>query len=133
MIEFYLEIRFVHIVTVLASGALFLIRGLAHFAGARWATAAPLRYLGYSIDTVLLTAAMMLMTIVQQYPFVDAWLTVKVPLVIVYIVLAVLAFRKEIARRGQLGCWLGALVAYGFIFSVARAHDPFGFLSGLLR
>ena len=133
MIEFYLEIRFVHIVTVLASGASFLIRGLAHFAGARWATAAALRYLGYSIDTVLLTTAMMLMTIVQQYPIVDAWLTVKVLLVVVYIVLGILAFWKEIAHCGQFGCWLAALAVYGYIFSVARAHDPFGFLSGLLR
>jgi uncharacterized membrane protein SirB2 len=45
--------------------------------------AAPLRYLSYTIDTVLLTAALMLTAIVQQYPFVHAWLTVKVVLLAV--------------------------------------------------
>ena len=48
---------------------------------------APLRYLSYTIDTVLLTAALMLATILHQYPFVHAWLTVKVLLLVVYIVL----------------------------------------------
>ena len=56
MIEFYPEIRTVHIAAVLASGSLFLMRGVALQAGARgrWAMAAPMRYLTYGIDTVLL-------------------------------------------------------------------------------
>jgi uncharacterized membrane protein SirB2 len=132
MIEFYPEIRLVHIIAVLASGGLFLMRGLAHFAGVRWAMTAPLRYLSYTIDTVLLTAALMLMTIVQQYPFVHAWLTVKVLLLLVYIGLGILAFWKGPTRAARIGCWLAALAVYAFIYSVARAHDPLGFLSGIV-
>ena len=129
MIEFYLEVRLVHISAVLASGGLFLLRGLAFFAGLRWAMAAPLRYLAYAIDTVLLTAALMLMTMVQQYPFVHAWLTVKVLLLVVYIVLGVFAFWKGPSRAARLGCWLAALAVYAYIYSVARAHDPLGAFS----
>ena len=132
MIEFYPEVRLVHIIAVLASGGLFLMRGLAFFAGARWAMAAPLRYLSYTIDTVLLTAALMLTTIVRQYPFVDAWLTVKVVLLIVYIVLGILAFWKGRTRAVRIGCWLAALAVYAFIYSVARAHDPLGFSRGIV-
>lgn len=131
MIEFYPEIRLVHIAAVLSSGALFLVRGIALFSGAGWAMIMPLRYLSYTIDTVLLTAALMLMTIVRQYPFVHAWLTVKVLLLPIYIALGVLAFRKGRARRTRVACWLAALAVYGFIYSVARAHHPLGFLSGL--
>jgi uncharacterized membrane protein SirB2 len=47
--------------------------------------AAPLRYLSYSIDTVLLTAALMLATILHQYPFVHGWLTTKVLLLFCYV------------------------------------------------
>ena len=43
----------------------------------------PVKLTSYTIDTVLLTAALMLMTVVQQYPFIDAWLTVKVVLLFV--------------------------------------------------
>jgi uncharacterized membrane protein SirB2 len=126
MIEFHPEIRLVHIIAVIASGGLFLMRGLALFAGARWAMAAPLRHLSHAIDTVLLTAALMLTTIVEQYPFVHAWLTVKVVLLAVYIALGIVAFRKARARKVRVGCWVAALSVYGFIISVAVRHDPFG-------
>lgn len=131
MIEFYPEVRLVHITAVLASGGLFLIRGLALFAGLGWAKSPPLRYLSYTIDTVLLTAALMLMTMVQQYPFVHGWLTVKVVLLVVYITLGILAFRPGRTRALRIGSWIAALAIYGFIISVARAHDPLGLFDGL--
>lgn len=129
MIDFYEEIRFVHIAAVVASGALFALRGLAFNLGAGWARAAPLRFLSYTIDTVLLTAALMLMTIVQQYPFVDAWLTVKVVLLIVYILLGILALREGRPRELRMFCCFAALLVYLFIISVARQHDPLGALA----
>jgi uncharacterized membrane protein SirB2 len=131
MIEFYPEIRLVHIAAALASGGLFFVRGLANVAGTGWARAAPLRYLSYSIDTVLLTAALMLATILRQYPFQQPWLTAKVLLLVVYIVLGFLAFWKARTRAARVTLWLAALAIYAFIFSVARAHHPLGFLLAL--
>jgi uncharacterized membrane protein SirB2 len=129
MIAFYPQILLVHVGAVLASGALFLVRGLALHLGATWPRAAALRYLSYTIDTVLLTAALMLMTIVQQYPFVNAWLTVKVLLLIVYIGLGAVALWHGPTRAVRIGCWLAALAVYAFIISVAWTHDPLGVLS----
>ena len=40
MIEFYPEIRLVHIAAALATGGLFLLRGLVLVRGGRWALAA---------------------------------------------------------------------------------------------
>ncbi len=131
MVEFYPEIRLVHIVAVFASGGLFLLRGLALNAGASWSTAPPLRYLSYAIDTVLLTAALMLMTIVEQYPFVHGWLTVKVLLLVVYIALGAAAFWRAGTRFARLAFWLAALAVYAFMISVARAHHPLGLFAGL--
>lgn len=131
MVEFYPEIRLVHIVAVFASGGLFLLRGLALSAGAAWSTAPPLRYLSYAIDTVLLTAALMLMTIVEQYPFVHGWLTVKVLLLVVYIALGAVAFWRTRTRLARRAFWLAALAVYAFMISVARAHHPLGLFAGL--
>jgi uncharacterized membrane protein SirB2 len=125
MIEFYPQIRLVHIVAVLASGTLFMLRGLALNLGARWAMAAPLRYLSY---TVLLTAALMLATILHQYPFVHAWLTAKVALLVVYIVLGSLALKRGHTPAMKWSAYVGALLVFGFILSVARAHHPLGVL-----
>ena len=129
MVEFYLEIRAVHIGSVMTSGTLFLLRGLAlNLFGWRWALAWPLRYLSWTVDTVLLTAALMLMTIVHQYPVIDGWLTVKVVLLVPYIVLGSLALRGE-TRRVRLAAFAGAALTFLYIYSVARAHDPLGFLA----
>jgi len=132
VIEFYPQIKWIHVAAISASGGLFALRGLAAQFGATWTMVAPLRYLSYTIDTVLLTAALMLSTILHQYPFVHAWLTVKVVLLVVYIVLGSLALKRGRTRSARLGYWLAALAVYGFIISVARAHHPLGILAGLL-
>src|SRR5688572_7990975 len=98
MIEYYLAIKWVHVAAVIASGSLFAMRGAAQLAGAGWTMAAPLRYLSYAVDTVLLTAALMLVTVLRQYPFVQGWLTVKVLLLIVYIVLGSFALKRGRTR-----------------------------------
>jgi len=130
--EFYLQIKWVHIAAVIASGALFALRGIAVQFGASWAMASPLRYLSYTIDTVLLTAAMMLVSIVHQYPFVQGWLTVKVCLLVVYVVLGTFALKRGRTPRTRLVCFFAALAVYGFIASVAVEHHPLGVLLPLM-
>ncbi|MDX9997834.1 MAG: SirB2 family protein [Phenylobacterium sp.] len=132
MEEFYLQIRWIHIGSVIASGALFALRGAAlNLIGAGWTKAIGVRVTSWTIDTVLLTAALMLMTIVRQYPFVDAWLTVKVLLLLVYIGLGTVALKPQRPRRVRLVAFAAALAVFGFIVSVARAHDPMGVFAGL--
>jgi uncharacterized membrane protein SirB2 len=93
------------VAAALASGGLFVLRLIAtQLGGEAIAMAAFVRYLSYTIDTVLLTAALMLLTILHQYPMVHAWLTVKVCLVIVYIVLGTLALKRGRTRRIRLLC-----------------------------
>lgn len=129
MDEFYLQIRTVHIASVMASGTLFFVRGIAfNLFGWRWALALPLRYLSWTVDTVLLTAALMLMTIIHQYPVVNGWLTVKVLLLVPYIVLGYMALRGS-SRKVRLASLAGATLTFLYIYSVARAHHPLGFLA----
>ena len=132
MEEFYLQIRTVHIWAVTASGLLFALRGgTFNLMGASWPKALPVRLLSWTIDTILLTAALMLMTVVRQYPFVDHWLTVKVVLLVLYIGLGTLAFGAARPRRARIGFWIVALMVFGFIVTVARAHDPLGLFAGI--
>lgn len=53
MIEFYLQIKWVHVAAVLASGSLFMLRGLAVNVGATWAMATPVRYRSFSASHAL--------------------------------------------------------------------------------
>ena len=129
MIEFYPQIKFVHVLSVILSGSLFALRGMMMLAGSRFTNHAALRYLSYMIDTTLLTAALMLITILHQYPFVQAWLTVKVLLLVVYIVLGVFALRRGRTRRIRAICYVAALVVFASIIGVALAHNPVGWLT----
>jgi uncharacterized membrane protein SirB2 len=128
MIEFYPQIRAVHVWAITLSGCLFALRGLGMLAGARWPQAALLRYLSYSIDTVLLTAALMLVTILPGAMFANGWLTVKLVLVVAYVVLGVFALRRGRSRRVRAGCYAAALLVFIAIVGIARMHNPLGWL-----
>ena len=129
MIEFYAQIKFVHVCAVIFSGSLFAFRGALMLARSQLANAAFLRVISYAIDTTLLTAALMLVTILHQYPFVQAWLTVKVLLLVVYIVLGVFALRRGRTRRVRAICYVAALVVFASIVGVALTHNPLGWLT----
>ena len=126
MIEYYLPIRQAHIAAVLASGALFLLRGLLVQAGrAGWALAPLPRYLSYAVDMTLLTAALMLVNILPSAIYSNGWLAAKLALLPVYVGLGWFAFRARHSRR-RLACLAGAALAYGCMYAIARAHDPLG-------
>lgn len=134
MIEYYPQIKTVHVATVILSGSLFLLRGLAVQAGtgSEWAMAAPVRYLSYGIDTVLLTAALMLLTILPAAVYSNGWLVVKLLLLVAYIALGIVALKRGRTRRTRLACFVGALTLYGSMLLIARTHDPLGPLRLLL-
>lgn len=129
MIEFYSQIKWVHVAAVLASGALFLLRGLlVQLKRENWAMAAPLRYFSYSIDSVLLTAALMLLTILPHAMYANGWLTVKLLLLVIYVVLGSFALKRGRTPRARLVSYILALLTYAFMLTVARAHHPLGWL-----
>ena len=131
MIEFYPQIRAVHIGAVIASGALFALRGAGMLSGARWPMAAPLRYLSYSIDSVLLTAALMLIAVLPAALFANHWLTVKLSLLVVYIVLGSLALKRGRSARVRGVCYVAALALFAAVVGIARTHQPLGWLAGV--
>lgn len=130
MIAFYPQIKQFHIFVALLSGTLFALRGAFALGGARWPLAAPVRWLSYAIDTALLTAALMLLTILPRAVFANGWLAVKLGLLVAYIVLGAFALRRARSRRARAACYLAALAVFLAIYATARAHHPLGALMG---
>jgi uncharacterized membrane protein SirB2 len=129
LMTFYPQIKWVHIAAISASGSLFALRGaLVQARHPRWAMAAPVRYLSYTIDTVLLTAALMLLTILPGAMFANGWLTTKLVLVVVYVVLGTFALKRGRSARIRLACYLAALLVFFTIIGIAIAHHPLGWL-----
>jgi uncharacterized membrane protein SirB2 len=126
MIEFYPQIKLIHITSVILSGSLFGLRGLLMLADNRFVNHIALRRLSWLIDTTLLASALVLVMILHQYPFVQTWLTAKVLLLVVYIVLGTFALKRGRSRRARAVCYFAALAVFLFIVSVAIAHSPWG-------
>jgi len=91
----------------------------------RWPRAAPVRYLGYAIDTTLLTAALMLVTMLPAAMFANHWLTVKLCFVVAYVALGIAAMRAR-GRGVQAGFYIAALLVFALVVGIARAHHPLG-------
>ena len=98
---------------------------LGHAGAAQWT---PLRLLSYSIDTALLTAALMLLTILPGAMFANGWLTTKLVLVLVYVVLGTFALKRGRTARVRLACYSAALLVFATIIGIAIAHHPLGWL-----
>jgi len=129
VLEYYAQIKLVHIVAVLTSGSLFALRGLLLQLGAGgFAMSWPLRFASYAIDTVLLTAALMLFTILPHAMFANGWLALKLLLLPVYVVLGSFALKRGRTARLRGVCWLAALAVYAAMLGIARAHHPLGWL-----
>ncbi len=131
MTEYYLLLRHAHIGCAILTIALFVLRGGMMLAESPWQRNVVLRYLPHFVDTVLLTTALMLTTAIHQYPFSTGWVTMKVVLLVAYIVLGSIALKRGRTKSIRVAALVAALATIGFLVTVARAHHPLGvFASG---
>ena len=87
----------------------------------RWVKVTP-----HLVDSTLLGTAIGLVLMTGQYPFVHSWLTVKVAMLVVYIVLGIIALRRRSIFAG-----IAAIITFGFMVSVALTKQPAGILAGI--
>ncbi len=124
----YFWIKQIHVGSVTVSFTLFLLRGAWRLAGRPPPRNVLLRWLPHAVDTVLLTSALWLTTLIQQFPFQQPWLTTKVLLLLLYIVLGHFALRGPYRRTTHALAFVAACGVFLFIYSVARLHHPLGAL-----
>jgi uncharacterized membrane protein SirB2 len=130
VLDYYPLVKSLHVAAVGLSGLVFFVRGLLVQAGVeRWAQKAPVRFASYGIDTVLLSAGLVLVAILPGAVFANQWLAVKLALVVVYIVLGAFALRRARTRRTRAAFLAAAVTVYALIVGIALAHHPRGWLS----
>ena len=125
----YSRILRLHVSCVVASGALFTLRGVLRIADQVIANHRAARITSYVIDSTLLVAAILLTLILHQYPFRNAWLTAKVLWLVVYIALGFIALKRAQTRIGRSVAFAAALATFGFIIGVALTHQAAGWLT----
>lgn len=123
----YFAFKHVHMLCAVISIISFIIRGALAIKGSgilqkKWVRIAP-----HIIDTVLILSAIGLMVSIQQYPFVNGWLTAKLIGLLVYILLGVYTLRIAKTQPARIAGYLLAIATFVYIASVAVTKTPLPF------
>lgn len=124
----YLMLKHLHMSFAMLSGGLFVLRGVWMLRASamlqrRWVKIVP-----HVVDTVLLASAIGLAVWSSQYPFQQGWLTAKVVALVGYIGLGTVALKRGRTPAVRTAAFIGALVLFLYIVTVARTKTPVPFL-----
>lgn len=122
-----LLLKAVHITCVVSSYTLFMLRGIWNLNDSAIMRQRWVRIVPHFVDTLLLASAIALAISIQQYPFVDTWLTAKVIGLLLYISLGTVALRFGRSKSMRLFAWLAAQVIFVYIVLVAISHNAVPF------
>ena len=125
----YLASYYTHVICISLSGGFFFIRGMWMMFESPRLNLKWVKILPHVIDTLLLGSAISLTIQIQQYPFVQNWLTVKVFALIMYILLGMIALRRGRTKTQRVVFFTLAMATFGFIVSVALSHQAYGIFS----
>lgn len=125
LIELFPYIKELHITTAVITGGLFLLRFIWMINGTLQHRGSWVRRLPATNDTILLICGLTMTTIIQQYPFINGWLTAKVVVLLLYIISGVVALRLGKTRKIRITAGIFALLCYGYIVTAALKHNPF--------
>ena len=119
----YTAFKHLHLLMVVLSVSLLFIRFGMMLKGSPLLQRKLLKVSPHVVDTLLILSAGALMLIINQYPFVDSWLTEKFIALLAYIALAVMALRGRTMAIRWL-CFLGALGWLGLMVRAALSKQP---------
>ncbi|MGB9129317.1 MAG: SirB2 family protein [Thiobacillus sp.] len=124
----HLILKNLHLATIAITLALFLLRGFWMMVDSPRLQARWVRIVPHVNDTLLLASGIGLAVLIQQYPLVHGWLSAKLFALIAYIVLGTIALKRGKTRGQRIAAWIAALLVFGYMVTVAVAHDPLPFV-----
>ncbi len=128
MADIYLPLKHTHLLLVALSLGLFIIRGTALQMNAGWLNKKIVKIAPHVIDSFLLLTGVMLTLAIAQYPVFDHWLTVKMLLLVGYIVMGIKMMRSSQVML-QRSYFAGAIACVLLLITVATTHHPLGLFS----
>lgn len=130
MSDYFLPLRALHMTCAVLSIAGFVLRWIWMLMDSRLLTARVTKIVPHIVDTLLLASAIALVAIIGFGPNA-AWLSAKIAGLVVYVVLGTLALKRGRTKGARAVFGVLAIVVFAFIASVARTHDPLGFLHAM--
>jgi uncharacterized membrane protein SirB2 len=122
--QLFTVMKTVHMITLLITICGFVLRGFWMMRDSALLQAKPVKILPHVNDTILLISAVWTGLLINQYPFVDAWLTAKIFGAIAYIILGAIALTYGRTKPLRIGSFIGALACFGYVVAVATTRNP---------
>lgn len=119
----YMAFKHLHLLLVALSVLLLFIRFALRLKDSALLQHKFFKIAPHVVDTFLLLSAVALMLTIQQYPFVNGWLTEKVIALLAYIALGYSALKGRTVAIRWLS-FLGALGWLGLMVRVALSKQP---------
>ncbi len=116
-------IKLIHMSTAFISISFFIIRGIWVFRSSSMMNKKWVKILPHINDTILLVTATLLAISLQQYPFVDAWLTAKFTALIVYILFGMYALKRAKEMKNKVVFFILSLLTFSYIVGVALTRS----------
>ena len=120
----YAIVKHLHLTAIAVSVILFILRFYWLNRDAEKLQKKWVKVLPHIVDTVLLLSALSLCVILQQYPFVNSWLTDKIFGLIGYIGFGLLALKLGKSMPIRWVGFIGALGMIAFLGKVAVLKQP---------
>lgn len=122
-------LKYVHVTSVVLSISGYLVRGVWMMRESPWLQKTWVKVVPHIIDSTLLISAILLAIQVQQYPFVQGWLTAKVFALIAYIVVGAIGLKYGKTKKIRIAAWLGAIAIFLYIVLVAVTRQVLPFVA----
>ncbi len=121
----YIILKHLHVTFAVLSLLGFSLRGFWMLKESPMLQKKPVRILPHVNDSLLLLTAIMLAILTGFYPFVVGWVTLKVLLLVVYIVLGIFALKRGKTKQARTVFFFAALATILAIFAIAGIKPGF--------
>lgn len=119
--------KLIHVSCAVMSITGFLGRSFLKFNAPQYLQQRWLKISPHIIDSILLASAIVLVIQTRQYPFVSAWVTAKLLVLVLYIGFGLLTLRLARTRRQSLIGFIGASLSFSYIIAVALTRQVWPF------
>jgi uncharacterized membrane protein SirB2 len=123
----HIALKHLHLTFVVLALLIFCARGVLLFINSPLLAKKLLKITPHIINTIMLVSGIVLAVSLGMKPGGHPWLMAKIIGLVVFIILGVGAFKVR-NQLLQKTLWIGALLVFAYIVSVAITKNPLGFL-----
>ena len=125
----YLILKYVHVVTAVATISGFLLRGYWMLTESENLRHPVVKIAPHIVDTLFLVAGIGMVFLLHLNPLVQPWLLAKFAGLIAYILLGTVAIKRGPTKQVRTVALVGAVAVFAYIAGVALAKSPLSWLA----